>query len=67
METKKDLLNIERDIPTTPEDIRALRENRPQPAEDWLTQLTIAVLQIPNLQELRRKRRTLEGFDPFEL
>jgi hypothetical protein len=28
MAKKKDLLNIERDIPTTPEDIRALRENR---------------------------------------
>jgi hypothetical protein len=67
MDTKKDLLNIERDIPTTPEDIRALRENRPKPAEDWLAQLTIAVMQIPNLEELRRKRRTFEGFEPFEL
>jgi hypothetical protein len=25
-----DLLDLERDIPTTPEDIRALRENRPR-------------------------------------
>ena len=67
MDQKKDLLDLERDIPTTPEDIRALRKNRPKVAEDWLTQLTIAVLQIPNLEELRRKRRTFEGCEPFEL
>ena len=67
METKKDLLNIERDIPTTPEDIRALRENRIKRGEDWLNQLTKLSQQIPNLEEIIRKRRTFEGFEPFEL
>jgi hypothetical protein len=67
MEKKKDLLNIERDIPTTPEDIRALRENRPKIGEDWLNQLTRMYEQVPNADELRRRRRTFEGFEPFEL
>jgi hypothetical protein len=64
---KSDLLNLERDIPTTPEDIRALRENRPKRGEDWLNQLTRMYEQIPNADELRRRRRTFEGFEPFEL
>jgi hypothetical protein len=64
---KPDLLNFERDIPTTPEDIRALRENRPKMREDWLNQLTEMYDQIPNADELRRRRRTFEGFEPFEL
>ena len=64
---KPDLLNFERDIPTTPEDIRALRKNRRKVGEDWLNQLTEMYDQIPNADELRRRRRTFEGFEPFEL
>jgi hypothetical protein len=64
---KPELLDLERDIPTTPEDIRALRENRPQRGEDWLNQLTRMSQQIPNLEEILRKRRTFEGCEPFEL
>lgn len=64
---KPDLLSLERDIPTTPEDIRALRENRPKVGEDWLNQLTRVSQQIPNLEEIIRKRRTFEGCEPFEL
>lgn len=64
---KPDLLNLERDIPTTPEDIRSLRENRPKVGEDWLNQLTRMYEQIPNADEIRRRRRTFEGFEPFEL
>jgi hypothetical protein len=64
---KPELLNLERDIPTTPEDIRALRENRPKPAADWLDQLTKIVRQIPNLEEVRRRRKTFAGCEPFEL
>jgi hypothetical protein len=62
-----DLLNLERDLPTTPEDIRALRENRPKPAADWLEQLTKVVRQIPNLEEVRLRRKTFAGCEPFEL
>jgi hypothetical protein len=64
---KPDLLNLERDIPTTPEDIRALRENRPNVGEDWLNMLTRLYEQVPNAEELRLKRRTFEGCEPFEL
>lgn len=69
MNSKKapDLLNLERDIPTTPEDIRALRENRPEPADDWLEQLTQLCMQVPNLEEVRRRRKTFAGCEPFEL
>jgi hypothetical protein len=66
-ERKPDLLNLERDIPTTPEDTRALWENRPKVAEDWLGQLTRLYEQIPNVEEIRRRRRTFEGCEPFEL
>lgn len=64
---KPELLNLERDIPTTPEDIRALRENRPKPAADWLEQLTKLSKQIPNVEEVRRRRKTFVGCEPFEL
>jgi len=69
MSSKKtpDLLNLERDIPTTPEDIRALRENRPKLAADWLEQLTKLSKQIPNVEEVRRRRKTFAGCEPFEL
>ena len=64
---KPELLDLEKDIPTTSEDIRALRENRPKVGEDWLNQLTRLSQQIPNLEEVIRKRRTFEGCEPFEL
>ena len=62
-----DLLNLERDIPTTPEDIRTLRENRPKPGPDWLDELTRLSQQIPNVEEVRRRRKTFAGCEPFEL
>ena len=61
------LLDFERDIPTTPEDVQALRENRPKPDPNWLDRLTEVVAQFPNAHEIRRRRRTFEGFEPFEL
>lgn len=62
-----DLLDLERDIPTTPEDVRALRENHPRSGPDWLEQLQKLVDQVPNAHEIRRRRRTFEGCEPFEL
>ena len=46
-----------------------MRENRPclNPGEDWLNMLTRMYEQVPNVEELRRKRRTFEGCEPFEL
>lgn len=62
-----DLIDLERDIPTTAEDVRALRESRPRPATDWLEQLQKLVDQLPDAHEIRRRRRTFEGCEPFEL
>jgi hypothetical protein len=68
MESKENhLLDLERDIPTTPEDIRALRENRPKLEENWLDQLTRLSEQIPNAEEIRRRRKTFADCEPFEL
>ncbi|HET9209890.1 MAG TPA: hypothetical protein VFR03_05800 [Thermoanaerobaculia bacterium] len=64
---KPDLLNLERDIPVTLEDVQALRKNRPRTGEDWLNILTRMYEQVPNTEELRQKRRTFEGCEPFEL
>jgi hypothetical protein len=65
-----DLLDLERDVPTTPEDVRvlrALRENQPRWGDDWLEQLQKLVDQIPNAHEIRRRRPTFKGCEPFEL
>ena len=62
-----DFLDLERDIPTTPEDIRALRENRPKTGADWLQQLTEMSEQFPNAEEARLRRPTFAGCEPFEL
>lgn len=62
-----DFLDLDRDIRTTPEDIRALRENRPQAWPNWWDQLTMLSEQIPNLEEVLRRRKTFEGYEPFEL
>jgi hypothetical protein len=60
-------LDLERDIPTTSEDIRALRENRLRARPDWLEQLQELVDQVPNAHEIRRRRKTFDGAEPFEL
>lgn len=62
-----DLLDLERDIPTTPEDIRALEENRPRGSTDWLQQLEELSKQFPVSPEELARRPTFEGCEPFEL
>ena len=62
-----DLQTLELDIPTTLEDIRALRQHRPRMPENWWDVLTRASEQLPNLQEARLLRKTFEGCAPFEL
>jgi hypothetical protein len=61
-----DLLFLERDIPLTEEDFRAMRENRPRAWVNWWDQLTLMSEQFPNAEALRR-RPTREGYEPFEL
>ncbi len=60
-------LDLERDLPTTPEDVRALRENRPKGGADWLGQLQSLADQFPLSEEARRRKRTFAGCEPFEL
>jgi hypothetical protein len=62
-----DLLDLARDIPTTEEDARFLRENRPRSDASTFDQIQKLVDQIPNAQEILRRRPTLDGFEPFEL
>lgn len=61
------LYDIERDIPTTPEDVIALRKNRPVRGENWLEDLHRLTQQLPGVQEALRSRKTFEGCEPFEL
>ena len=62
-----DLLDFERDLPTTPDDVRALRERRrPRPTADWLDELQALHDQFID-PTARPRRRTFEGCEPFEL
>jgi hypothetical protein len=70
MTSKKlsDLLDLESGIPTTAEDVRALRESRAQRAgDDWLDQLQRLADQFPASYEDLERRPTFEGCEPFEL
>jgi len=62
-----DLLFLERDLPTTAEDTRALREHRPRAAADWWNELTTLFEQAPGAIEALRRRPTFAGCEPFEL
>jgi hypothetical protein len=62
-----DLLFLERDLPTTAEDVRALRENRPRGEGDWWDQLMRLSEQFPEAAPALGRRRTFEGYEPFEL
>ena len=64
-----DLVDLERDLPTTPEDIRALRQHRAVAPPGWPDQLQELVDQMPAevVREHLRRRKTFEGCEPFEL
>jgi len=59
------------DLPTTADDVRALREHRPghlQPGVDWLGELTLLASQAPLAAAAGlRQRRNFAGLPPFEL
>jgi hypothetical protein len=55
------------DLPTTGDDVRALRGDRPQATAEWLAQLTALAAQAPLAGGGRRERRTFAGLPPFEL
>jgi hypothetical protein len=60
------LLDLERDLPTTPDDTRALSERRLHPAANWLEELQTLHDQFAD-PTARHRRRTFEGCEPFEL
>lgn len=64
-----DLPDLERDLPTTQEDIEALRRNRPVVDPNWIDQLQALIDQMPPevVREALRRRKTFEGCEPFEL
>jgi hypothetical protein len=55
------------DLPTTEEDLRALRRHRPQAGGDCLAELTRLSAQVPGAAASLRKRRTFAGLEPFEI
>ena len=57
----------EEDLPTTGDDVHALRRHRPQATHEWLAQLTELAAQAPQALAGQRKRRTFAGLPPFEL
>lgn len=65
----EDLVNLDRDLPTTAEDVRRLRELRATVrwGPDRWAELQAWVDSMPNVQEALRKRKTFEGCEPFEL
>jgi hypothetical protein len=57
-------------FPVTPEALQILRENPIQPGDDfWVVfqRVNDQLGQLPCADELRRKRKTFEGCEPFEL
>jgi hypothetical protein len=58
------------DLPTTADDVRAVREHRPRQPQsgiDWLQELTVLALQVPPAAAGLRQRHTFAGLAPFEL
>ena len=62
-----DLLLGDHDLPTTGEDLVALRQHRPHAGSDWLNDLTRLAAQVPPASSLLVQRRTFAGLPPFEL
>jgi len=57
-------------FPVTPEAVQALRENSLKPGKVFWEQLQLVVDRLdrlPEVQAIRRKRRTFAGCEPFEL
>lgn len=65
-EESPDLDRIAEDIPTTPEDVEALRRAR-QRAREGFTLEQVHLLEPPDRLPRGPRRRTSEGWEPFEL
>lgn len=60
-----DLPDLERDLPTTEDDVRVLRELRSAPGPEFLTYLEI--LSRTDLPACSKRRKPLRCPEPFEL
>jgi hypothetical protein len=61
---RPEFLDLEKDLPTTPEDIAALRRARePTPMDMAHYIRALSRLKLPH----QRRRQTHEGFEPFTL
>lgn len=61
-----ELLNDE-DLPTTRQDVEALRERRPRAGSNWLEDLATLAALAPQAARTLRERPTFAGLPPFEL
>jgi hypothetical protein len=61
-----ELFNLERDIPTTEEDVRMLRELRSQSAENLVPRID-ELMNLRQFENIPSRRTTSEGWEPFEL
>jgi hypothetical protein len=55
------------DLPTTADDVLALRRHRPRAGSDWLADLARLAEQMPGAAADLSRRRTFAGLPPFEL
>lgn len=55
------------DLPTTADDVLALRRHRPRAGSDWLAELGTLAEQMPGAAADLSRRRTFAGLPPFEL
>lgn len=62
-----DLLDFDSAIPTTAEDVLALRRRPSTTPENWLEQLQQLADQFPASYEELKKRSLHVGFEPFKL
>lgn len=62
---RSDLPDLEREFPTTEDDVRVLRQLRSAPAPDFLTYLEI--LSRTDLSGCSKRRKPLRCPEPFEL
>lgn len=63
MSSKSEPLDLERDVPTTPEDVEALRRIR----ESRRLSFAEYLLYLSSLPHAPAREKTHEGFEPFEL
>ena len=62
-----ELLFGDGDLPTTADDVLALRRHRPRAGADWLAELAMLADQMPGAAADLSRRRTFAGLPPFDL